>query len=150
MRLLALLVPAALMAGDRFEFDDAVRHIEARLDTERTRIPFLGFASGLAGFFAAPFGAQSFKIAIFDRVDAPPSARRGLFDRAPEGWRTVLRVRQRNGEDVTMICRDEGSWARLMMAVVNRNDAVLMQFKVRPTRLLTLIAEKSRAKHRRD
>lgn len=143
MKLFALLLPAALLAGE-FDFDDAVRHVEDRLETRRLRIPLLGFATGVAGLFSAPFGAESFRIAIFDRVDAPRSARAHLFEQPPAGWRTVLRVRQQRGEDVTMFCRDEGSWARLLMMLTGGNEAVLMQLKMRPTRLLTFVAERAR------
>ncbi|MFN7922362.1 MAG: hypothetical protein U0Q16_19825 [Bryobacteraceae bacterium] len=149
MRFLAFLIPMALLGGE-FEFDDAIRHMEDRLETRRLRIPLLGLATGVAGLAAAPFGAESFRIAIFDHVDAPPSARAHLFPQAPEGWRTVLRVREQNGEHVTMFCRDEGSWARLMMVVLDRHDAVLMQFKMRPTRLLTHLAERARREHSKN
>jgi hypothetical protein len=134
-----LIAPTALAAVRDFTFDDAVRELEGRLQTRRLRIPFLGFATGVAGVVGRPFGATSFRLAIFDDAYVPDAMRDSLLGDLPPEWRPVLRARRR--DQVPIYGREEGSWVRLLMVAVDHNDVVLTQFRLRPTRLMTFQAD---------
>jgi len=62
-----------------------------------------------------------------------------------ESWRAVIRVRERNGESVNIMAREDGHKAvKLLMLVVDNNEAVVMQMRMSPTRFLEFVAEKAR------
>lgn len=141
LTLLLLTAPATLPARD-FDFDDAVEEMESQLGKRRLRIPFLGLATGAAGLAGLPFGATGFRMAIFENVSPPASLLREPLPGMPSAWRPLLRVRERQ-ETVCIYVRDEGAWARLVMAVVERNEVVMMHFKLRPSRLMAFVAERA-------
>ena len=133
--ILAVPVPAV-----EWDFDDAVNELESRLQTRRSHVPFLGAALSIGGAAAGPLGAKDFRLAIFQDIRAGS----GQIDlgRLASSWRPILRVAKRNGEQVVIYARDEGSWSHLFMLTLNRNEAVLMQFKLRPNALFKMIADK--------
>ncbi len=145
---LALALPGGLAARD-FDFDNAVEDMENRLGKRRLRIPFLGLAVGAAGLVGRPLGATGFRMAIFEDVRTPESVIREPFGEMPSTWRPLLRVREAR-ETVSVYARDEGDWAHLLMAVVERNEVVLMRFKLRPSRLMAFLAERAIRHHRND
>lgn len=137
-----LLAAASLPARD-FDFDEAVEEMESRLGKRRLRIPFLSLATGAAGLAGLPLGATGFRMAIFEDVRPPDGVLREPFSGMPASWRPLLRVREPN-ETVCIYARDEGDWARLVMAVVERNEVVMMHFKLRPSNLMAFLVDRAR------
>jgi hypothetical protein len=145
-QILLLLPFAPTLPARDIGFDDAVEEMEDRLGKHRLRIPLMGFAMGAAGLVGRPFGAKDLKLAIFENVRPGDAVMRAPFDTLPAAWRPILRVRERH-ETVHLYGRDEGDWVRLWMAVVERNEVVMMQFKLRPTRLMAFLADRAQ-RHR--
>lgn len=143
--LLAAVWLAAPAAARDFDFDDAVDQMRSRLGKGPLRIPFLGLASGAAGLVGLPLGATSFRLAVFEDVRPAESVVRQPLEQMPSTWRPVLRVREPK-ETVSIYARDEGDWARLIMAVVDRKEVVMMQFKLRPSHLMAFLAERVRSR----
>ncbi|MDX1983212.1 MAG: hypothetical protein SFV51_23275 [Bryobacteraceae bacterium] len=141
MVVLVLFSAHQLPARD-VDFDDAVEEMESRLGKSRLRIPLLGLAAGIAGFAGRPLGAKDFKMAIFEDVRPGEQVMLSPFDALPPVWRPIVRVRERH-ETVHIYGKDEGDWVRLWMAVVERHEVVMMQFKLRPTRLMGFIASRA-------
>jgi len=139
--LAVVLFAGTLSAGDS-DFDRTVADLEDHLGKRRLRIPFLGVATFLAGA-ARPVGVHAFKLAVIEDVDGRDA--RGFEPRLRDGWRPVIRVKENRGRSMTTIYgRDEGNWVRMLMMTVNHDDAVVMQFRVRYSRFLQLIADKAR------
>lgn len=147
MRALALgcllLAPLAVSAGDR-EFRDAIDDLERDLGTQRLRIPLWGLMKAVAWPVYRPLGVKNFDMAIFEDISARTDEEPRMFRRLGPGWRPVLRVRERGGDRVYLYARDEGSWVRMVMLTLDNSDAVLMQFRMRPSGLLTFIAKTAR------
>ncbi len=144
MRLLVaalLIIPAHARDWD---FDDAVEELESRLHTRRLQVPFFGAAMWFSGAVARPLGAKDFRMAIFEDVRQHPTREFTDLKRLGPSWRPMLRVSKRGSEYVTIYARDDGDWSHLILLTIDHKDAVLMQFKLRPSALLRLIAEKAR------
>ena len=68
-----------------------------------------------------------------------------------DNWRPVIRVRERNGDAVNIMAREEGRKAiKLLMMVTDNDSAVVMQMRMSPTRFLEFVAERARSKYRAD
>jgi hypothetical protein len=147
MRLVAfagLLLTPALVTGADLEFKEAVEELERRLDTPRVRIPLFGLVKVVAYPAYRPLGAKNFDMAIFDGVRRPLPLDADPLGTLGAGWRPILRVRQRHGESVAIYGRDESDWVRMMMLVLDRNDAVMMHFKMRPSALMIFLSKVAR------
>jgi hypothetical protein len=143
LALASLLMATDAMPVDRGldDFDGVVKSVETHYQRKRLRIPFLGVVS----FFsqaARPLGASDFKLAVIEDVrdrNAPPDL---TFS---ENWRPVIRVRERNGESVNIMAREDGRHTvKLLMLVVDHSDAVVMQMRMTPTRFLEFVAQEAR------
>lgn len=139
----ALLAATALPVDEELDdFDGVVRRLESHFRKQRVWIPFMG-AVNFVSQAARPLGASDFKLAVIDEVDARG---RGPLD-VPfrDRWKPVVRVRDRDGESVDIMAREEGHRAvKLLMLVVDDDSAVVMQMRMAPTRFLEFVAEKSR------
>jgi len=136
-----LLVPAALAGDSGRDFDALVGRLESTLQVRRIKVPLMGLV-GFAAGIARPAGVKGFKFAVFERVDLeriPPLLALDLG----AGWRPVVRVRNRHTH-TAIYARDEGSWTRLSVLTLDGGDAALVQFELRPTRLLTYVTERAR------
>ena len=154
MTALRLALTTAIVAGtatpvDRGldDFDGVVKSVESHYHKKRVWIPFMGVI-GFVSNAARPLGASDFRLAVVDGIGGrsnPPDLTFG------EHWRPVVRVRERNGESVNIMAREEGRTAvKLLMMVVDNDNAVVMQMRMSPTRFLQFIAEKARHHHDRE
>lgn len=138
-----LLAPLPALAED-WDFDRAVRGVERDLGGRRLKIPLFGLISAIAYPVYRPMGVKNFKMVIFEdlerRREAAPAPRLELGP----GWRPVVRVVERHGDTVNIYARDEGTWVRMILLTVDHDDAVLMQFKIRPSGLLTFVSKHAR------
>jgi hypothetical protein len=126
------------------DFDGVVKSIESHYHRKRVWIPLMGLVN-FVSHAARPLGASDFKLAVIDGIGDranPPDLTFG------EVWRPVVRVRERNGEVVNIMARQEDRSAiKLLMLVVDDNNAVVMQMRMAPTRFLEFVAEKARRHH---
>lgn len=137
-----MTVPMTAASGDDdFDFDKFVGQVERHYGRQRLHVPFLGLASFLGSGIARPFGASGMKVAIIEGIDRSD----GVF--APQlggGWRPVIRVSRRGQEETAIFGRDEGKWVKLLTLTQDGGDAVVVQFRLRPSMLMEFIASKAR------
>lgn len=129
----ALTLPAA-SARDH-EFGLLVHHLESYYHARHQHGFVLGFAS-LAVKMVRPYGVKNFKLALFENQDFSSSrndlgfaqvVRAGLG----QGWRPLVEVYSRRNDERTYIfARDLGKDFKLLIATVERNEAVVMQVKL--------------------
>lgn len=144
LALATLLTATIALPVDRGldDFDGVVHSVETHYQRKRLWIPFLGMVNFVSQA-ARPLGASDFKLAVIEgigeRRGGPPDLTFG------ENWRPIVRVRERNGESVSIMAREEGRKAvKLLMLVVDDDEAVVMQMRMAPTRFLEFVAEQSR------
>jgi hypothetical protein len=143
MRALALscllLAPLGAPAAD-WSFRRAVADIEEEAGTRRVRIPMWGVMKFVAYPAYRPMGVKDFDMVIFEDAHRLRRVQQRFFSRLGSDWRPMLRVHKRGGDSVTIYARDEGSWVRMLMLTAGDSDAVLMQFKIRPSRLMVFLS----------
>ncbi len=132
---LLLLACAAAPAADR-EFDSVVKAIETQYGTRRTHVPLMGAAN----FFikvARPAGTSSFRLAIFEHLEAGSANRDEFMDHLATGsLHPMVRVHsRRDGEATYILAGDAGKSTRLLIAVFERNEATVIEIKVNPEAL---------------
>ena len=143
LTLASLLIAGSAVPVDRGldDFDGVVKSIETHYHKQRVWIPLMGVI-GFLSQAARPLGASDFRLAVIDGVNDrrnPPDLTFG------EAWRPVIRVRERNGESVNIMAREDGHKAVKLLMLVADNDAVVMQMRMAPTRFLEFVAEKARS-----
>jgi hypothetical protein len=135
-----LLTPAWPVDGDGLDFDRLVGDLERHYGKRRLHVPFLGLASFVGSGLARPLGASSLKLAIIEDVDRS----RPFAPRLGGAWRPVIRVSRRGEESTAIFGLDEGKWVKLVTLVQDGDQAVVMQFRLRPSQLLEYIARQAR------
>jgi hypothetical protein len=143
LTLAALLIAASATPVDRGldDFDGVVKSVESHYHKKRVWIPFMGMI-GFVSQAARPLGASDFRLAVVEGINDRQNPPDLTFH---ESWRAVIRVRERNGESVNIMAREDGHKAvKLLMLVVDNNEAVVMQMRMSPTRFLEFVAEKAR------
>lgn len=149
---LVMAVPAR--AGDR-DFDRVVHAFENQYGKRKLSIPFLGFANFLVKV-ARPAGARDFKLAVFEDIDSgrhpgPQELDEMMRPMSSGGWVPFVRVNsRRSGERVQIYSRRNGTknW-ELLIATLERNEAVLMRVRLNPETLAKWVNDPSRmARHR--
>ena len=143
---LLLLAPLPAAAAE-FDFDDLVEDVERHLDAHRVKIPLWGLIRVATWPAYRPFGVSSFNLAVFEDVRRSRGGEPESLRRLGPSWRPVLRIRERHGDQVYMYARDEGSWVRMIVLTVDHDDAVLVQFKLRPSALLLYVSKAARGDH---
>ena len=147
LALAATLIATPVLPVDRGldDFDGVVNSIESHYQRKRVWIPLMGLVN-FVSHAARPLGASDFKLAVINGIGDRRQAPDLTFG---DTWRPVVRVRERNGEAVNIMAREEGRHAvKLLMLVLNNDDAVVMQMRMSPTRFLEFVAERSRDRHR--
>jgi hypothetical protein len=140
---LLLLLPSWASAGDP-DFSAIVSRIESDLGIERMHIPLFG----LATFFvrvAHPVGVKQLQMAIFDELlYTPPDHERfeQIVQRAVgDRWRPMVRVRSRDREWTYIYVRPQGRDYRMIIATFESNEAVVIELKANPDKLLASLDE---------
>lgn len=128
----ALATPAR--ASERW-FDDAVHELEDTMGAERVRIPMWGLIRFVGGIATRPVGAKDWDFAIFEGVRRSRLDRPFGWNGLGPGWKPMIRVHSPGKESVAIYIKEEGSWYRVLMATIDRNDAVVMKFAMKPDRL---------------
>ena len=136
LSLAALFCTPASARGD--DFKAVVKNVRAACGGKKVRIPFLGLAN-FAAKFVRPAGVKSFKLAVFEDLTMSGDVE-GLGaavgrSLGPE-WRALVRVRADRGAEQTYVyVRDAGDDLKLMVVVLDGEQATVVHAKVSPEAL---------------
>jgi hypothetical protein len=135
---LALLVPAAVLAGSAQGFEGVVRWVEARYHVHSTHIPFLGLASFIAGR-ATHGGVANLHIAEFGDFSQPVDGEelsRMVQEKLDSGWERIIRDTSHQGSEQTLIyMRPEGNRMGLFVVALDDHELNVIQVSVDPDHL---------------
>jgi hypothetical protein len=143
-----LILCGAATARDR-EFDSIVQRVEARCDTNHTRIPLFGFANFLVKVIR-PAGASDLKLAVFEDMRRPIFTQEEDFTSLMDGalgsdWRPFLRAQDRRTNEWTcMYAANSGNQWKLLIAAMEKREATLIRIKLNPEGMLKWIKSPSR------
>ncbi len=144
LSLFLLAAPAVLQAG---EFDWIARHFERDSGCERLRIPFFGLARFVVAV-AHPAGTSELNLAIFEKPGLSVDRFNRIVDDAVGNhWKPMVRVRSRNGESTNIYAQEIGRDLRLMIGTLDRDDATLVEVRVRPDKLIKFVDEMKKRSH---
>ena len=146
--LLTFSAPQSAGARDK-EFSLLVHYVESHYHAHRQYRFILGFAS-FAVNVVRPYGVKGIKLALWenqkfspakDDLDFPAVVAAGLA----QGWQPMVRVwSRRDGEHVVIFARPDGNDMKLLVATVDKEDAVVLQVKINPDKLSKCIEQWSR------
>ncbi len=145
----SILVAALAIAGTcsspasarEREFGMVVRQIESSYHVKRSH-PHLMALAGFVVRVWRPYGVSSMKLALFEEQDfsaAPDGADFASVVQAAltEGWRPLVQVYSRqSGERTVVFAREAGKDLKLLVASVESNEAVVVQFNLNPDKLV--------------
>ena len=136
--LVALVVPAVVLAGSGEGFDGLVRSIEVRYHVRATRIPFLGLVSLIARK-ATNNGVGNLHVAEFEsfseQVDGE-ELNRMVEQKLGSGWERIIRETSRQGKEQTLIfMRPEGERMGLFVVNLDGHEMNVVQVSVDPDHL---------------
>lgn len=136
--LLLVLTPAA-SAG---EFDWMVREFSRETSVQQLHIPFFGLAR-FAVAVAHPAGVSGLKLAVFEHPNVQPE----LFSRIADSisgsdWKPMIRVREKNGEITNIYVQPEGHHMKLLIATLDKDDAVFVQVALKPEKLMKFVDDR--------
>jgi hypothetical protein len=142
---IGLSAPPSAHAGDK-EFSLLVHYVESHYHAHRQYRFLLGFAS-FAVNVVRPYGVKGMKLAIWedqnfaankDDQDFPDVVKAGLAD----GWQPMVRVwSRRDGERTVIFAKADGKDMKLLVATVDKEDAVVVQMKINPDKLSECIEQ---------
>jgi hypothetical protein len=131
--LVALLLPAVVLASGEGGFDGVVRSIESRYNVRATRIPFMGLISMIAGK-ATQAGVSNMHVAEFDSFTAPVDGdelNRMVEQKLGAGWHRMIRETSRNGSEQTLIfVHPEGKRMGLFVLDLDGHELDVVQVSV--------------------
>jgi len=139
MAFVALLVPAAVMAGGgEGGFNGVVHSIESRYHVRATRIPFLGLMSFISAR-ATHGGVGNMHIAEFESFDATVDGdelNAMVEEKLGAGWERIIRETSRHGDEQTLIfIHPEGSRMGLFVVDSEGHEMDVVQVSVDPDHL---------------
>ena len=136
-RIALVFLLLALPMFARNDFDDLVRSMESQYGKKKVYIPMLGFANFIFKF-ARPVGTSDFKLAVFEDIDSGRHPAAEELDRRfrPNGWKPFIRVNSKaGGERVHIYARESNRDHELLIATLERHEAVLIRVRVNAERL---------------
>ncbi len=138
----AVFAPSA-NAKNGNEFDAVCNHLKSRYQAKKVKIPFLWLARAAVGIIR-PAGVKSFKVTIFRELNFSKDVLHGemqrvMSDAFSDEWTPILRVRSRDGNQVYMNMREEGSNVKILVVNFNRDEAVVVRAKFSPEKLAKFI-----------
>ena len=145
---LFLLVVGAASAAPAGDFNSLVREFSRQTGAHETKIPFFGLARFVVSV-SRPVGASDLKLAVFENVNG----RQGDFMSKAEGivnsdaWKRIVRVRSRGGEATNIYAMQEGKRLRMLVATVDKGDAVFLEVRIKPEELARFVDEHKGTHH---
>jgi len=135
---IALLIPAAVLAGSGDGFDGVVGSIETRYQAHAVRIPLMGLVSLIAGG-ATHGGVGRLHIAEFEHFSGPVDGdelNRMVKEKLGSGWARIIRETSRKGNEQTLIfARPEGKRMGLFVLDLDGHELDVVEVSVDPDHL---------------
>ena len=123
------------------EFDWMVRQVSRESGVQPLHIPFFG----LARFVVAvghPAGATDLHLAVFENTEIAPEHFAKIIDSAAgASWKPMIRVHSRNRESTNIYLQQAGKQVRLLIGTLERNEATLVEVRVKPEELIRFVDE---------
>jgi hypothetical protein len=137
--LLAIWIPALLSASD---FDRMVRAFSQQTGAQQIHIPFFGLARFVVAV-AHPAGTSELKLAVFENVNRRASDFMKVTDGfvSGEGWKRIVRVREKNGEATNIYMLPDGNRVRMLVAVLESGEATFVEMRIKPDALMKFVDE---------
>ncbi len=140
-----LAVPQAEAKGN--EFDAVCDHLKTKYQAKKVKIPFMWLARFAVGI-VRPAGVKSFKVTIFRDLKFSPETlndemRLVMSDAFSDEWTPILRVRNRDGNQVYMNMREDGKNVKIMLVTIDKTEAVVVRAKFNPEKLAEFIENPS-------
>ncbi len=137
----AAFAPSAHAKGN--EFDAVCNHLKSRYKAKKVKIPFMWLARAAIGIIR-PAGVKNFKVTIFRELNFSKDSLHGEMQRIMseafnDDWTPILRVRSRDGNQVYMNMREEGSNVKILLVTFDRDEAVVVRAKFSPEKLAKFI-----------
>lgn len=148
----AIALAAPCFGGNDAEFHAVVRTIETQYGVRHMRIPFLGLATFCLKVGRVP-GASGLKLAVFDHLPRQPEISDEAFKRALEAaigdsWRPLVRVRSRDGSELTMVYTNPSDKdLRMLIVCLEPDDATVVQTKVKASQIRKWIQQPDEVTH---
>jgi hypothetical protein len=141
---LSLASPVVMPAS---EFDWITRDFARQSGARQVHIPFFGLAR-LAVSVAHPAGVSALKLAVFES----PNGVSGDFSRIADttlgsGWKPIVRVRDQSGDISNIYVQPDGKYLKLIIATLDKSNAVFVQLRIMPEQLIKFVDEHKRHYH---
>jgi hypothetical protein len=136
--LLALLVPAVVLASGQGGFDSVVGSIESKYHAHATRIPFVGLITMISRK-ASNKGVSNIHVATFESFPGPVDGddlNRIVEEKLGQGWERIIRETSHRGNEQTLIfMRPEGQHTGLFVLDFDGHELDVVQVSVDPNHL---------------
>ena len=113
------------------EFEAIANHLKTKYKAKKISIPFMWLARA-AVKVVRPAGVKSFNITIFEdltysRQTLDKEMRDVMRRSFGQEWRPILNIRSRDGDQVYMYMREDGKNIKIALAVIDKDEAVLIR-----------------------
>lgn len=151
--LVALLIPAVVLAGSGDGFDGVVGAIENQYHVRATRIPFMGLVS-LVSRRATHGGVSGLHVAEFDSFREPVNGEeleRTVERNLGAGWERVIReTSHRGGAQTLIFMRPEDERMGLFIVDLSGREMDVVELSVDPNHLNDSIGRYEHTRPRSD
>ncbi len=132
-----IFVPNAVAKGN--EYDAVCNHLKTKYQAKKVKIPFMWLARFAVGI-VRPAGVKSFKVTMFRDLQISPETlnqemKLAMQDSFSEEWSPILRVRNRDGNQVYMNMREDGNNIKILLVTIDKTEAVVVRAKFNPEKL---------------
>jgi hypothetical protein len=145
---LVLAIPS--FGGSDQEFNALVKTIEVQYGVRHMHIPLLGLATFCLRVAGTP-GTAGLKIAVFDGTLGTNRVSADSFEQSVNAavgseWHAIVRARSREDGSVTMIyARPTAKEMALLVVTLDRNDATIVQTKLKTSQIWNWMREPQNA-----
>lgn len=151
--LVALLIPAVVLAGSGDGFDGVVGAIENQYHVRATRIPFMSLVS-LISRRATHGGVSGLHVAEFDSFSEPVNGEeleRTVEQNLGAGWERVIReTSHRSGAQTLIFMRPEDARMGLFIVDLSGREMDVVELSVDPNHLNDSIGRYEHSRPRSD
>jgi hypothetical protein len=151
--LVALAVPAVVLAGGEGGFDGVVRSIESRYHARATRIPFLGLISFVSrkASHGAVGGLHVAEFESFSEAVDGDELKSIVEEKLGPGWERIIRETSRTGHEQTLVfIHPEGERMGMFVVDLDGNEMDVVQVSVDPKHLDDDIGRYGHRHHDKD
>lgn len=137
----AIIVPNTVAKGN--EYDAVCNHLKTKYKAKKVKIPFMWLARFAVGI-VRPAGVKSFKVTMFRDLQITPETlneemKLTMQDSFSEDWSPILRIRNRDGNQIYMNMRESGDNIKILVVSIDKNDAVVVRAKFNPEKLAEFV-----------